>query len=237
MTSPFRAVRRLAGARHRARVLAAEPYKRLMGLALAAGLRANHFGLPPDVRPPPTPARVYIGAFLERHRDLVRGRVLEFAPPFYQPLFAGAPGVTSYDVWDTKEAAGATVVGDLQAAPHVPDGSFDTILCTHVLCCVPRPWLATAEMHRMLAPGGVVLVTNPMVLQNYAPHPTDCWRITPDSTRILLEDFARVEVETFGNAATVAGSPLYLMSYHFPRWVMRRHDPDCPSVVAAVAWK
>jgi SAM-dependent methyltransferase len=130
------------------------------------------------------------------------------------------------------------VVGDLQAAPHVPDGSFDTIICTHVLCSLERPGAAVGEIRRLLAPGGLVLCTNPVVLQAYAPHPVDCWRFTRDSMAFLFsEGFARVELHSYGNAATVAGSPYYLMDEHFPRRVLEHHDARAPSVVAAAAWK
>ncbi len=38
----------------------------------------------------------------------------------------------------------------------VPDGSADAVLLTFVLCTIPRPEAAVAEMRRVLGPGGTV---------------------------------------------------------------------------------
>lgn len=220
-----------------ARWLIAEPYKRLLGYTLAFGLRVNYFDYPPGRWPPPTPARKYIDEFLSLYQHEVRGRCVEFAPPYYREKFSNNPNVTSYDVWDIEPGEGITIIGDLQDASHIPDSSFDTIICTHVLCCIPRPWLAVAELHRILSPGGLVLCTNPVVAPKYAPHPKDCWRFTYDSMEILFSNFKKVNIHCFGNAATAAASPFFLMTYHLPRWVLEMHDEYCPIVVAVAAWK
>ncbi|MFN4276634.1 MAG: class I SAM-dependent methyltransferase [Ferrovibrio sp.] len=212
-------------------------YKHSLGRVLGWGLTINYFGFPAGHSPVPSPARHYIDTFLTHYDDAVHGRVVEFMPPYYRDRYQHRPTVTDYEVWDTVEAPGATIVGDLQAAGHLPDGCFNTFLCTHVLCNVPRPWLAVQEMHRLLAPGGVVLCTVPMVLQGYAPHPGDYWRMTPDSLRLLFADFTRIEIHTYGNAATASGSPQYLMKHHFSPQVLDFHDPGCPSIVACAAWK
>jgi len=217
--------------------LVAEPYKRFLGYFLAWGLRVNYFDFPPAQWPPPTPARKYIDEFLVLYQDEVRGRCVEFAPPLYRQKFADKPAITMYEVWNIKPGNNVTIVGDLQDASHIPDSSFDTIICTHVLCCIPKPWLAVAEIYRLLSPGGVVLCTTPVVLQNYAPDPKDCWRFTRDSMEMLFSNFEKVNIHCFGNAATVSASPFFLMDCHFPKWVLKMHDERSPSIIAAVAWK
>jgi ubiquinone/menaquinone biosynthesis C-methylase UbiE len=47
--------------------------------------------------------------------------------------------------------------GDAQALPF-PDASFDTVVCTLGLCGVPDERDAIAEMHRVLRPGGKLLL-------------------------------------------------------------------------------
>ncbi|TDP96703.1 class I SAM-dependent methyltransferase [Labedaea rhizosphaerae] len=49
------------------------------------------------------------------------------------------------------------VEGDAQALPF-PDASFDTVVCTLGLCGFPDDRAAIAEMHRMLRPGGKLLL-------------------------------------------------------------------------------
>ncbi|NUT53982.1 MAG: class I SAM-dependent methyltransferase [Saccharothrix sp.] len=47
--------------------------------------------------------------------------------------------------------------GDAQALPF-PDAAFDTVVCTLGLCGVPDDRAAVAEMHRVLRPGGRLLL-------------------------------------------------------------------------------
>jgi ubiquinone/menaquinone biosynthesis C-methylase UbiE len=49
-------------------------------------------------------------------------------------------------------------IGDAQDLPF-DDASFDAVVCTYSLCNIPDPAVAIAEMHRVLRPGGrLVLV-------------------------------------------------------------------------------
>jgi hypothetical protein len=212
-------------------------YKHLLGRLLGWGLTVNRFSYPEGFSPVPTPARHYIDRFLNHYAEHIRGRCVEFAPPYYRVAYGARPEVTRYDVWDLEAGSDVTIVANLESAPHLADESFDTVICTHVLCNVLRPWLATAELRRLLARGGVVLCTVPMVLQGYAPHPQDCWRFTPDSLKVLFEGFSRVVIHHYGNAATASGSMQYLMTHHFGREVLDLDDARCPSIVACAAWK
>jgi ubiquinone/menaquinone biosynthesis C-methylase UbiE len=47
--------------------------------------------------------------------------------------------------------------GDAQALPYSP-GRFDTVVCTLSLCAIPDPAAAISEMHRVLRPGGRLLL-------------------------------------------------------------------------------
>lgn len=49
--------------------------------------------------------------------------------------------------------------GDAQDLPF-PDASFDTVVCTFGLCAIPDDRLAIAEMHRVLRPGGRLLLAD-----------------------------------------------------------------------------
>lgn len=51
------------------------------------------------------------------------------------------------------------VEGDAGALPF-PDGHFDTVVCTYVLCCVPDERLALTEALRVLRPGGHLLLAD-----------------------------------------------------------------------------
>jgi SAM-dependent methyltransferase len=102
-----------------------------------------------------------------RHRAiallLARGalpgrRLLHFAPePLFDPLFARLPQID-------RTTADLYAPADLQldiTKMGLPDGSFDLILCSHVLEHVPDDGAAMSELRRVLAPGGLCLVLTP----------------------------------------------------------------------------
>lgn len=100
----------------------------------------------------------------------------------------------------------ATIVGDLQDAPHIADSSFDCAIVTQTLQFIWDVPAALATLHRILAPGGVLLATVPGIskISGYdaANWGGDQWRFTDSSARRLTgEAFGpdAVEIETFGN--------------------------------------
>jgi len=85
------------------------------------------------------------------------------------------------------------------------DRSVDVVLATEALEHVPEPAAFLAEAHRVLRPGGRVVLTVPFAARwHYVPH--DYWRFTPSSLRKLLEaaGFDAVVVHARGNELTVA---------------------------------
>ena len=86
----------------------------------------------------------------------------------------------------------------------VGSGDADLVLATETLEHVDRPDAFLAEAHRLLKPGGRLVLTVPFAARwHYIPH--DYWRFTPASLRMLLEDagFREVVVNGRGNETTV----------------------------------
>src|SRR5678815_5493895 len=94
--------------------------------------------------------RRYIEAFLERHRDDVRGRVLEIGDRGYTRRFGG-DRVTRSDVYDLPGNDGAAL----------PPAAFDCMIVTQTLLFVFDVRRALSNLRDALAPGGVLLVTVP----------------------------------------------------------------------------
>jgi ubiquinone/menaquinone biosynthesis C-methylase UbiE len=88
------------------------------------------------------------GANLRHYRDVTRVVVSEPDPAMRRRL--------------TRHLASVTVPVEVSDAPaeHLgfPDGSFDTVVSTLVLCSVADPEAALAEMRRVLRPDGRLLV-------------------------------------------------------------------------------
>ena len=69
--------------------------------------------------------------------------------------------------WDTSKI---DIVSDILEIPE-PDASFDAILCTEVLEHIPEPITALIELHRLLKPGGELILTAPFAsLTHFAPY-------------------------------------------------------------------
>jgi hypothetical protein len=154
--------------------------------------------------------RVYVERFVGAHAHDIRGRVLEIAAPDYTTRFGS--GVEQVDVlMATAGNPDATIVGDLADAPHIPDDSFDCAIVTQTLQFVYDPRAALATLHRILAPGGVLLATVPGITKISPPEDElygEWWHFTARSLRRLAEEAfgeGAVGVEAFGNVLTAAG--------------------------------
>lgn len=130
--------------------------------------------------------RFYIERFLDQNRLHIRGRCLEVKDDTYTRGFGGGQ-VTSADVLDIDPAnKAATIVGDLRNLAAVPDGSFDCIILTQVLQYIDDVPAAVRETHRILKPGGTLLMTVPFIASVDTAASADYWRFTPDGVRALL---------------------------------------------------
>jgi SAM-dependent methyltransferase len=134
-----------------------------------------------------------------------RYRVLDVGcgvKPYY-PFFA--EWADAYVGVDVVENPQADLLGPAEALP-VEDASFDVVLCNQVLEHADDPAQVVRELHRVAAPGGVVLASTHGV-QVYHPSPVDLWRWTHEGLRRLFDGagaWASLTVApAAGSAATV----------------------------------
>jgi SAM-dependent methyltransferase len=186
--------------------------------------------------------RVYVERFVGGHAADIHGRVLEIAAPDYTNRFGS--GVTAVDIL-MAEAGNpeATIVADLVDAPHVRDGTFDCVIVTQTLQFIYDVRAALATLHRILAPGGVLLATVPG-LTKISPHEDgaygEWWHYTGRSVRRLAEEAfgeGNVEVETYGNVLAAAGFLYGLASSDLNANELDAHDPLYEVVVGLRAVK
>jgi ubiquinone/menaquinone biosynthesis C-methylase UbiE len=79
--------------------------------------------------------------------------------------------------------------GDAQMLPF-GDGSFDTVVCTLSLCNIPDPAKAIAEMHRVLRPGGRLLLLD-HVGSTWPPIFAVQWLVERFTIRTAVEHMTR----------------------------------------------
>ena len=186
--------------------------------------------------------RHYIEAFLERHAGDIGGRVLEVGDNAYTIRFSGDRLVRS-DVLNIAPGNPlTTVVADLADAGHIPSDSFDSIIVTQTLHLVYDLRAAVATLHRILKPGGVLLVTVPGISQvdrdDWAE--TWYWSLTDRAAARLFQDaFPRegVTVTSFGNVLAATAFLHGLASEELERRELDHHDACYPVIVAVRAVK
>ena len=175
--------------------------------------------------------RHYIDRFLEAHAGDVRGRVLEISEDRYTRAFGG-DRVEHIEVLHVEDGnPQATIVGDLTAAPQIPDASFDCVICTQTLLLIWDVPAAVATLRRILAPGGTALVTVPgitRVCREEADSWGDYWRFTAQSARRLFEEagFGAVDVSTYGNVLAATAQLHGLVTEELSPTDLDVHDPD-----------
>ncbi len=100
-----------------------------------------------------------------------------------RPLFAGKEYVGA----DMREGLGVDKVLDLHTI-DLPDASVGTVLCLDTLEHVEYPHTAMREIHRILKPNGIAVISSVMLFRIHA-YPYDYWRFTPEAFRSLLKPF------------------------------------------------
>jgi SAM-dependent methyltransferase len=114
-------------------------------------------------------------------------------PNDLRPLFAGREFVGT----DLREGPGVDRVEDLRRLTF-GDGEVGTAICLDTLEHCADPLSACREIHRVLADGGVCVISSVMLIGIHA-YPSDYWRFTPEGFRVLLDPFDDVDVAGMGH--------------------------------------
>lgn len=172
-------------------------------------------------------------AFLAQYRVLlplihrhVAGKTIDLGcgtMPFTDLLASRASTYHTLDLHPRSKEV--TYVGDIQNMSMIPDGSYDSALSLEVLEHVQDPWQAVGEIHRILRPGGILIVSVPH-LSRLHEEPHDYFRFTVYGLRHLLETsgFEVMEIRRKGGLISFLGHQVstLLLSAVWPVAVLRK---------------
>jgi SAM-dependent methyltransferase len=137
------------------------------------------------------PDRHLLQRFMSEHAAPLQGDVLDIGSGVgrYAGCFRHA---SSYRRLDIDPACQPDILGSVDAIP-LPDHCVDVILCSQVLGDVWGLERAVAEMHRVLRPGGTLLLTESLFVELH-DEPHDYWRLTEHAWRRLLSSYSDVTI-------------------------------------------
>ena len=186
--------------------------------------------------------RYYIENFLKANVSSIKGRVLEIGDNEYTLAFGGSAVIKSDVLHVDDKNPKATFVGDLSNAPQIPDNIFDCIILTQTLHLIYNYMDALKTCHRVLKPGGVLLLTVPGISPIAYDKWGDYWLWSFNKasiTRMTSELFSStgVEVDSYGNVL-VAASFLYGIGLpEMKKEELDYHDPHFQVIISTKATK
>ena len=102
-----------------------------------------------------------------------------------------------YVAVDLRSTPLVSIVARAEQLP-LRDSQFDLVLCTQMLEYIADPSMVIDEIHRVLRPGGTLLLSVPSACPMDAEQ--ECWRFLPQGLRQLLAGFTGVEIVAEGGS-------------------------------------
>jgi SAM-dependent methyltransferase len=186
--------------------------------------------------------RYYIEGFLGQYASDIHGRVLEVSGSNYTRRFGGQR-VSGSEVLHVTGSPQATIIGDLTDARDIPSNAFDCIILTQTLQFIYDIRAATKTLHRILKPGGTLLVTCNGISQisrNDMEQWGEYWRLTSLSAHKLFSEFFaedHVTVQAYGNVLAATAFLQGLTVQDLSSEEMDYHDPNYEVIVGIRALK
>lgn len=195
-----------------------------------------YYGTPVD--------RIYIERFLAENCRDIRGTVLEIGEDTYTRRHGSGVVSRSEVLHAIPGNPAATIVADLQDAPHIESERFDCIILTQTLQCIYDYRAALRTLHRILKPGGVLLATFPGVAHQISreerPYWGDYWRWTSLAAERMFGEFfppANLRLRARGNVLIAVALLHGLVVEELRSADFEYDDPDYEVCIAVRALK
>jgi SAM-dependent methyltransferase len=182
--------------------------------------------------------RRFIELFVDRHRAGITGTVLEVENAVYTHAFGTNVGKSI--VIGISPGEHITLISDLVNLKEIASDTVDCVILTQTLQFVYDLQAAAASVHRVLKPGGHLVMTVPGIQPlgpDAWPH---YWSFTPTSARRLIADAfpgADITVQSYGNVLTAMAFLHGLALEELDPERVDRHDPRYPILIGVHAMK
>jgi SAM-dependent methyltransferase len=183
--------------------------------------------------------RYYIERFLEDNRSDIYGRVLEIRDATYSRRYGGDRLVEVVVLSKTTDDAEANIIADLSNAPQLGSEQFDAVIFTQTLQFIFDAPAAIDTLHRILKPGGVLLMTVPGTTSARLAV-AEMWAFSERSIRALLNgpfDPEGITTVVGGNVLAAMAMLQGLSHEELATNELEYSDPDFPVIIAARAVK
>lgn len=117
-------------------------------------------------------------------------------PNYYQPFFPGKQYLKQ-DMQDFDPPC-IDIICDISDMEPISDESIGLVLNLESLEHLPYPQKAIDEIHRVLRPDGLLILTTVMHFKIH-PCPKDYWRFAPDGLELLLSRFKILDMTLEGS--------------------------------------
>jgi SAM-dependent methyltransferase len=182
--------------------------------------------------------RHYLHRFLDTHRALITGDVLEVQTSSYTQRFGHDLGrVASFDIVPLFQP---TYLCDLAHSEAIlPSAAFDCVLLPNTLQHLRELDACLANILRVVRPGGAILASAAGLLP-LTGDVADLWRFSPDGWREALSHAWRgadLEVTGHGNCLSAVASQLGLALEELTDAELDVHDPRYPVLTTILCRK
>jgi SAM-dependent methyltransferase len=178
--------------------------------------------------------RYYLHRFLDQHRHLITGRVLEIQAAGYTLKYGRELAATdSVDVVPYSNE-NLTYLCDLAKSEGViPDASYDCFLLPNTLCALRDIEGCLSNALRVIRPGGVILATTAALMPLMGDVP-DYWHASAAGWRELADKVwpgCDVRIEQHGNCLAAVAAMLGLAFEELDPSELDVNDPRYPVLV------
>jgi len=178
--------------------------------------------------------RYYLHRFLEQHRHLITGRVLEIEDPGHTRQYGHDLTATDSVNIVAGTYAHLTYLVDLaQSEGVIPDDSYDCFLLPNTLCVRRDIEACLRHALRVVKPGGVILASTGTFVPLTGTG-DDYWRLSAEGWRELAARTwpgCDVSIEGHGNCLAAVAAMLGLAWEELDAKELEYHDPKFPVLV------